>query len=97
MGRVARGSPSVDADMGRLRARMKRVGVRERRTAQVTRKLSEFAVTSGIPLVDPKRVEPTTAGWMLLSMSAVVPLWVLCVVAQWVHSAAATGTPGMSF
>lgn len=84
--RLATTSGEVDRNMGSLRERMEMVRRKEKQWADVVHQFTCMSVLTGVPLIDGDSGEPTARAWVFLSLSAAVPLYVFCLVAQWVHA-----------
>lgn len=83
---TVRNSGEVDNDMPMLRERMQMLGRKEKQWADVCQQFISLSILTGIPLIDPETGEPTARAWLFLSLSAAVPLYVLCIGAQWLHT-----------
>lgn len=83
---LATHSREVDDDMGMLRERIQLLGRKEKQWADVVHQFTSMSLLTGIPLIDADTGEPTVRAWVFLSLSAAVPLYVLCLAAQWLHS-----------
>lgn len=76
----------VDDDMAMLRERMQMLGKKERQWSDVCQQFISLSVLTGLPLVDADSGEPTARAWLFLSLSAAVPLYIVCLATQWLHS-----------
>lgn len=77
---------AVDEDMHRLRRRISVLGKREKHWANICQQFVSLSVVTGVPMVDTDSGEPTTTAWLCLSLSAVVPLYLLSVIIAWIQS-----------
>lgn len=84
---------AVDSDMQRLRRRMLHLGRKEKQWADFCQQFASLSVLTGIPLVNPDNGNPTSAAWVFLSISAALPLYILCVIAHWIHATSASVQP----
>lgn len=84
---------AVDSDMQRLRRRMIHLGRKEKQWADFCQQFASLSVLTGIPLVSPDNGNPTRAAWVFLSFSAALPLYLLCIIAHWIHASSATFQP----
>lgn len=76
----------VDSNMAVLRQRIQMLGRKEKQWTDVVHQLTSMSMLTGIPLINVESGEPTARAWVLLALSAAVPLYVLCLVGQWLHS-----------
>lgn len=83
---TVRETGEVDNDMAMLRERMQMLVRKEKQWADVCQQFISLSVLTGIPLIDPETGEPTARAWIFLSLSAAVPLYVLCLIAQCLHT-----------
>lgn len=79
-------SGEVDNDMAMLRERISILGRKERQWADICQQFISLSLLTGIPLINSETGEPTSRAWLFLSLSAAVPLYVVCVGAQWLHT-----------
>lgn len=77
---------AVDEDMHRLRRRISVLGKREKHWANICQQFVSLSVITGIPMIDTESGEPTTTAWLCLSLSTVVPLYLLSVIVSWIQS-----------
>lgn len=77
---------AVDEDMHRLRRRITVLGKREKHWANICQQFVSLSVITGIPMIDTDSGEPTTTAWLCLSLSTVVPLYLLSVIVTWIQS-----------
>lgn len=80
----------VDNDMAVLRQRIRMLDRKEKQWADIVHQFASMSMLTGIALVDAESGEPTTRAWVLMGLSAAVPLYVLCLVAQWLHTTSAS-------
>lgn len=81
-----RDSGEVDADMAMLRERMQLLGNKENQWAQICEQFLSLSMLTGVPLVDRHTGEPTLRAWILFTISAALPLYVVALAIQWLHS-----------
>lgn len=76
----------VDADMAMLRERMQTLGKKEKQWAEVCQQFVSLSMLTGIQLVDGKSGEPTGYAWLFLAVTSGIPLYLVFVIANWLHT-----------
>ncbi|CAN8073147.1 unnamed protein product [Agarophyton chilense] len=76
----------VDADMAMLRERMQMLGHKEKQWGEICSQFLSLSMLTGVPLVDRHTGEPTLRAWLLLSLSAAVPLYIVAMLVYWLQS-----------
>ncbi|KAI0562948.1 hypothetical protein FGB62_48g14 [Gracilaria domingensis] len=76
----------VDADMAMLRERMQLLGQKEKQWADICHQFLSLSMLTGVALVDRDTGEPTLRAWILFSLSAAVPLYVVALLIHWLHT-----------
>lgn len=76
----------VDDDMVMLRERIQLLDKKESQWSDIIHQFTSMSILTGIPFVDPETGEPTAKAWVLLSLSAAVPLYMTCLAAHWLQT-----------
>lgn len=82
----SRDSGEVDADMAMLRERMQLLGKKEKQWTQICEQFLSLSMLTGVALVDRHTGEPTARAWIFFTISAALPLYVVALAVQWLHS-----------
>lgn len=77
---------AVDEDMHRLRRRISVLGKREKHWANICQQFVSLSIITGIPMIDTDSGEPTTTAWLCLSLSTLVPLYLLSIIVSWLQT-----------
>lgn len=83
-------SGEVDADLARLRERMQLLSRKDEQWREICEQFAGLAFLTGLPMVDGETGEPTPLAWGFLSVSVVVPTYLLFVAADWLHVASSS-------
>lgn len=75
----------VDAHMNILRERIQTLDRKEKQWSDIVSQFTSMSMLTGIPFVDSNSGEPTFRAWVFLTLGAVVPLYVVYMVALWLH------------
>lgn len=77
---------AVDENMDRLRRRISMLGEKEKHWAYICQQFVSLSLLTGIPMIDVDSGDPTPLAWFFLSLSTVIPLSILSVLVNWIHS-----------